>query len=164
VQPISWFFWRLCVNITTCLTAIALLSAMFSSATTFRPAFAQAGSTGGTIGKQDKSVSGGSPAATPAPKEPRPHRPLRRVKQKARPAGGSQAHGNGGPAETPCSEWTGPRRITPPALPRPGRARMGTTSYPGALAPISSESHRTARGLMDRTTSGFTLPKFASEP
>ena len=57
------------------LIAIALASGFlvsFSSGT----ALAQAGSTGGAIGKQDKSVSGGSPAVEPtrAPKEPRRHR------------------------------------------------------------------------------------------
>ena len=40
------------------LTAIALLSVMFVSLSAYIPALAQAGSTGGTLGKTNKSVSG----------------------------------------------------------------------------------------------------------
>jgi len=45
------------------LIAIAILSAMFVSAAISSPAFAQAGSTGGSVGKQNKSVSGGDETA-----------------------------------------------------------------------------------------------------
>ena len=46
------------VNKTIYFIAIASVSAMLASATTFRSAFAEAGSTGGTLGQTDKSVSG----------------------------------------------------------------------------------------------------------
>jgi hypothetical protein len=55
---------------------IALLTLSHLAFANVSPAFAQAGSTGGTIGKQDKSVSGDIPAveSTPALKKPKPHR------------------------------------------------------------------------------------------
>jgi hypothetical protein len=86
------------VNKTACLTAIALLFALFSLATFTRPAFAQAGSAGGSVGKQDKSLSGGDdrePAQSKAP-----HKPARSMAEKSskeksgRPAAGCSIAGN----------------------------------------------------------------------
>ena len=44
---------------------IALLALSHLTFVNLAPAFAQAGNAGGTIGKQDKSISGGEPADTP---------------------------------------------------------------------------------------------------
>jgi hypothetical protein len=57
------------------LVAIVLLGAITVAASTHVPAFAQAGSTGGTVGKEDKSISGSD-------EKPAPHSPNRA----ARPA------------------------------------------------------------------------------
>lgn len=51
------------VNEVGCRIAFILVFGMLSSFAASATAFAQAGSTGGTIGKQDKSISGGEDAA-----------------------------------------------------------------------------------------------------
>jgi hypothetical protein len=51
--------------------AIAAVAAMLLSAPVSKPASAQAGGTGGTIGKQDKSASGGEESVKA---KPRPHK------------------------------------------------------------------------------------------
>jgi hypothetical protein len=56
------------------LIAITFISGLLASFAASTPTFAQAGSTGGTIGKQDKSISGGeeAPNALPNPRAAKP--------------------------------------------------------------------------------------------
>jgi len=66
------------------LTAIALLSAIFVSVAAYVPVLAQAGSTGGTLGKTDKSVSGEREQEKPAHSQ---HRDRNRLAKPERQAG-----------------------------------------------------------------------------
>lgn len=69
------------MNKTIYFIAIASVSAMLASVTTFRSAFAQAGSTGGTIGKTDKSISDGGDQQS-STRRTRPGRPATRISDK----------------------------------------------------------------------------------
>ena len=62
------------MNVTARLTLITILSGIVTAFATGTTAFAQAGSTGGTLGKQDKSLSGERQEEEPAP--PRHTRPV----------------------------------------------------------------------------------------
>src|SRR6266568_236426 len=65
-------------NNLTCL--IVLVCVMFASGTIIRSAFAQAGSAGGSVGKQEKSVSGSEDQESAQKKSPQPtpkHSPVK---------------------------------------------------------------------------------------
>jgi hypothetical protein len=76
------------INEVSRLIAIAFVSGILASFAASTMAFAQAGSTAGTVGKRDKSESGDSSAArsSHAPKEPRPRRSAYGVPNKAKGA------------------------------------------------------------------------------
>ncbi|MGA8614182.1 MAG: hypothetical protein WB760_21400 [Xanthobacteraceae bacterium] len=58
----------------TQLFVLTIASLIYCFAQVYPPAMAQAGSTGGTVGKQDKSASGGnSPDSVPATRKQKPH-------------------------------------------------------------------------------------------
>ena len=85
------------VNEVGCRIALIFVFGMLSSFAASATAFAQAGSTGGTIGKQDKSISGGEDAA-----DSQRAVPIR--KKPPRPAGQSAATA---PTGGPCSRIVG---------------------------------------------------------
>jgi hypothetical protein len=58
--------------------AIAFLSGLLGSLVASTATFAQAGSTGGTIGRQDKSISGDQEAPSISPRKTTPTRPAKR--------------------------------------------------------------------------------------